>query len=835
LCCTPANAAGVAPLFTYYNVLPLNLGIHLAPLGGGSTEQADINVWKMGGSDWGAGGGTYCSNPANQCFKVPSILNLDSQGYPMTMQGVGAAAGSTFSEICSLTLGGFTFPAGNWLIKYNGNGINPIADAGTIVLATAIGQTSVGTITDNTPGRLVVNIASPITADSNGLHFCITATGGVEAGNYIKNIAIIYCGASAAAPSTCSTGYEALWNANNRAINPAWYSGFGTTHTVNGITGPGFNTYRYVTWTNSVNPTLATTWANRTVQGAYTYGAASFSQGGVAWEDIADFGNQTCANYWIDVPPPYLSVVNDATATASLSGTTLTVSGVTGTIQTNDYIWSPFFANASISGNQLTVTSMKPINGVTTFLAVGATVFNGAAGLNVPTGYTIIAGPNTGGAGTYTLSGSGGSGSGTIYGNNFSFGAYVNSPSGSTWQVNLPTGAQPISATVAANPVIFTRINSADVQSLATLLQADISWCNAQQIMYVDDGDELWNFGETGFNLLENFAYALWGIGGNPGTYAAMGTQQAIISSIFKTTIPSSRIRSVLGGQNAAGPPAGTQDNSLFTTPFYINAPAWSIPGAFDYFAIAQYWTFNITTASYYIPATDWLANSDGGNAAVVAEALGTSTVQNIAGGMTQSGGTLYGACTRVPCTFIPTTTTSGTGTGALVSCSESAGALTCALDNGGENYEIGSIIAITNGNAYFGSTGSGWSGTITSLLSDDTYAINSFPPIVSAIKSNLASFGNLPIIQYETGEQWFGQNDPNDPNVTLMCNFDNMSGANVVTTALLNGFRNSAGNGVQMYYYDIQLCEYNTSFGLKYSPGAAPTQKYNAAITELQ
>ena len=242
-------------------------------------------------------------------------------------------------------------------------------------------------------------------------------------------------------------------------------------------------------------------------------------------------------------------VVNDATASASLSGSTLTVSGVSGSPQIGDYVWAPFFGNGSITGNQLTVTSMNQINGVTTSLATaGAKILNGIGAGATTVSYS---GGTPGGAGVYTLDSSPGNATGAFFGPNFIFGMYITAGSGPTYTVttsNAGPGGGPASSVVAATPTIFTHLNLSNVQDFATWLAANVTWCNPSQVYYVETANEIWNFvgGDNTEQWAAGLSFALWGTGGSDGAYMMEGVLDAEVNRIFKTTVGSAGRRGSL-------------------------------------------------------------------------------------------------------------------------------------------------------------------------------------------------------------------------------------------------------------------------------------------------
>ena len=140
----------------------------------------------------------------------------------------GACTGTTWTEICTDAYSA-VHPDGYWLLIWKGDGIHSVSRSGTV------SYDGIGTVTDSTAGRNIIHV----TAGTNGeFHWCITAEDVDSTGNYIHQFALINCG-SAAGVGTCANGNEAVWNADNYALDPAWVTAFGSTHQG----GPGFTSY----------------------------------------------------------------------------------------------------------------------------------------------------------------------------------------------------------------------------------------------------------------------------------------------------------------------------------------------------------------------------------------------------------------------------------------------------------------------------------------------------------------------------------------------------------------------------------------------------------------
>ena len=207
------------------------LGTNLAGVNYFSSEQPFLNIFKTG-SGWG--GNVTAGTRYNQ---DQNVFQLDADGYPTSMVGVGPAAGQTFTGIDTLffrNLGianpDYTqvapfYPAGNYVFLYDGTGtfsFNFDATNSNIVASA--------------PGRIVINVPVPSAA---GILIQLTSTG--SGGNYAKNFRFVY--------SPDSTGSvvgtrEALLN-SGEIFNPDFID----------RTSP-FKTLRFMDWmqTNGSQP-----------------------------------------------------------------------------------------------------------------------------------------------------------------------------------------------------------------------------------------------------------------------------------------------------------------------------------------------------------------------------------------------------------------------------------------------------------------------------------------------------------------------------------------------------------------------------------------------------
>lgn len=260
-----------------------SLGTNLAAVNYYSSEQPFLNIFKTG-SGWD--GGTTAGAHYNE---IQGVFNLDANGYPQTMTGVGAAAGQIFSQIETLLLrnlgeasatGASTAPfyqSGNFVLLYSGTGtFNFNFDCIN------------SNIVSSSPGRIVINIPAPST---NGCQIGITSMG--AGSNYPSNIAFIY--------SPDSTG-------SNVGTNETLYE-HGEVFTptfINQISN--FRTLRFMDWMQT-NQTVQSNWSGRPMPTQAFWGIMSGPGNvdpmpqGVPIEVMVALCNKISADGWFNMPP----------------------------------------------------------------------------------------------------------------------------------------------------------------------------------------------------------------------------------------------------------------------------------------------------------------------------------------------------------------------------------------------------------------------------------------------------------------------------------------------------------------------------------------------------
>jgi hypothetical protein len=162
----------IAPTFAQ-TTNTASLGTNLIEMTYSSGEQPFLNIFKTG-SSWGttAPNGTRYDESSN-------VFQLDANGYPTSMNGIGPAAGLTFSEIDTLVLRGLTapyyYPAGNYVFLYDGTGTFNFQF-----------DTNNSNIVSAAPGRIVINVPSP---SAGGIQIQLTSTG--SGASYAKNFRFV--------------------------------------------------------------------------------------------------------------------------------------------------------------------------------------------------------------------------------------------------------------------------------------------------------------------------------------------------------------------------------------------------------------------------------------------------------------------------------------------------------------------------------------------------------------------------------------------------------------------------------------------------------------------
>jgi hypothetical protein len=173
------------------------VGTNLATLNYSNSEQPFLNVFKSASGRQYSNCWWVSTSTGGTSTNEELFLQLDSDGYPTSVNG--PAIGKTYTSCYTAMLASLGTPVGASLPYPSGSYTLSFQGAGTIVLqrdpgsvtvvsgsATASGETITSTSTSGTV-VCIFNIASP----SNGIVLCITATDPGSVGNHIRDIAIV--------------------------------------------------------------------------------------------------------------------------------------------------------------------------------------------------------------------------------------------------------------------------------------------------------------------------------------------------------------------------------------------------------------------------------------------------------------------------------------------------------------------------------------------------------------------------------------------------------------------------------------------------------------------
>ena len=210
------------------------LGTNLIELTYYAGDQPFLNIFKT------AGGWAGTLKSGARYDQSQNVFQLDVNGYPTSMNGIGIAAGQTFTEIDTLALrslgvdGGNSAPfyrAGRYVLLYDGEG------------TLAYYYDAAKNNSYSSPGRDVLDV----TPSAGGVRVDITATDPQHTGNYIRNIRLVY---APTATNTVIDPNETLL-ASGEIFNPDFISRMAP-----------FRTVRFMKWMNTVSSFLAN-WSDR--------------------------------------------------------------------------------------------------------------------------------------------------------------------------------------------------------------------------------------------------------------------------------------------------------------------------------------------------------------------------------------------------------------------------------------------------------------------------------------------------------------------------------------------------------------------------------------------
>lgn len=234
------------------------LGINLLQVNYYTAEQPFLDIFRTN-----AGFTTQNSSGANT--NEEKYLNLDGNGWPISMKAVNNPSPQQFTQISTLVLRDLPetangrYPAGQYVVRYQGKGtLSYNYDAAKVP-----GQ--------STPGRDVINVAA--NPPGGGILISITSTDPDHNGNYIRNIQLV------------KAEQESLLLAG-KMFSPTFLNLM-----------QNFRALRFMDWFNTNGSTLSS-WSNRASITNATWASAA----GVPYEVALQLANTLSADPWINIP-----------------------------------------------------------------------------------------------------------------------------------------------------------------------------------------------------------------------------------------------------------------------------------------------------------------------------------------------------------------------------------------------------------------------------------------------------------------------------------------------------------------------------------------------------
>jgi hypothetical protein len=231
------------------------LGINLQGVSYYASEQPFLNIFRTAGA-W------ITHSSAAWDSSEEQYINVDANGWPITLTSVNEAKGQQFNSVGVLLLRSLPstpngyYPAGQYVVLYDGQGTITYGLDATLVSRSA--------------GRDVINVATP---SAEGIDLRITVTDPNHSGNYIRNIRLVRAQNEAAL-------------AAGQVFNPVFLNLM-----------QNFHTLRFMDWLRTNGNTLSS-WANRPVP------ANAFWDGsnGVPIEIAVELANTVSADAWLNTP-----------------------------------------------------------------------------------------------------------------------------------------------------------------------------------------------------------------------------------------------------------------------------------------------------------------------------------------------------------------------------------------------------------------------------------------------------------------------------------------------------------------------------------------------------
>jgi len=245
---SPANGPRAATVFNAQSAM----GVNLEAVTYYASEQPFMNTFASSEGWITHSGAAWDTNEEK-------YIDLDADGWPITLRGVNEPGRQQFSSVGVLFLVGMPntpngrYPAGRYVVLYEGQGtLRYGADAALV---------------SRSPGRDLINV----TPTDKGIDLRIIATDPHHIGNYLRNIKVV----TAANEAAAKTG---------KIFNPAFLELI-----------RNFRALRFMDWFQTNGSTLSS-WADRPTP------AHAFYSKGVPIEIAVQLANAVSADAWLNVP-----------------------------------------------------------------------------------------------------------------------------------------------------------------------------------------------------------------------------------------------------------------------------------------------------------------------------------------------------------------------------------------------------------------------------------------------------------------------------------------------------------------------------------------------------
>ena len=230
------------------------MGINLAAVNYYASEQPFINSF-VTSEQW------ITHSNATWDTNEEKYINLDANGWPITLNSVHEPAAQQFNSLGVLFLQGMPntpngiYPAGQYVVLYDGQGTLSYGFDATLVR--------------RSPGRDVINVIP----SNNGIDLRIVATDPNHTGNYLRNIKVVTAANEAAAKA-------------GQIFNPAFLKLI-----------QNFRALRFMDWFRTNGSTLSS-WSDRPIPTYAFFGTSK----GVPIEIAVQLANAVSADAWMNVP-----------------------------------------------------------------------------------------------------------------------------------------------------------------------------------------------------------------------------------------------------------------------------------------------------------------------------------------------------------------------------------------------------------------------------------------------------------------------------------------------------------------------------------------------------